>query len=489
MQLRVLCLMLMPLVMQAQTSSTNNAITKLSNYNDSGIQWVTDLSWQEILQKAKSEHKLIFVDCYATWCAPCKAMDKNVYPSVQVGQAMNEKFISVKVQMDRTEKDDNRVKSWYKDAKAIEKQYQINAFPTLLFFSQDGALVHRVTQGLNIEGFLNVVATALDPKKRYSSLLADYQNRQRDTMFLLNLIFAAQAAYDNNTAQLVAKEFIATLTPKSLYNKQNRDIVKRYGNTEKGKEIAGKYIDGLKQNEIFTIDNIVFIRQFTKSSKQRGFRLFYNYPHKINSIMEGIVLDKGAISKTIKGDYAQSAVRGIIFSEEIYKTIFAPAQKNISNVKDPEWEKLTISIRKKYPKIDADRLINESKIPWYRLTKNWPEYSKSLLKQMDYNYKGRSLVGLTLQINDNCWDLFEKSCDSAILSRAIYWMEQVFSQIEKDRDWSTALDTYANLLYKVGRTKEALQNEEKAVKISPDEKDITQAFDRMKKGLPTWPQL
>jgi thiol:disulfide interchange protein len=37
-----------------------------------GIQFVHNLSWQEILQKARAENKYVFVDCYATWCGPCK---------------------------------------------------------------------------------------------------------------------------------------------------------------------------------------------------------------------------------------------------------------------------------------------------------------------------------------------------------------------------------------------------------------------------------
>jgi tetratricopeptide (TPR) repeat protein len=49
------------------------------------------------------------------------------------------------------------------------------------------------------------------------------------------------------------------------------------------------------------------------------------------------------------------------------------------------------------------------------------------------------------------------------------------------------LDTYANLLYKLGRTEEALRYEEKAFALAPNDKDITDNLSKMKKGEPTWP--
>ena len=43
-----------------------------------GIHFEDGVSWQHVQQKAKAEDKYIFVDCYATWCGPCKQMDKKV---------------------------------------------------------------------------------------------------------------------------------------------------------------------------------------------------------------------------------------------------------------------------------------------------------------------------------------------------------------------------------------------------------------------------
>ena len=36
-------------------------------------------NWAGILEKAKKENKIIYLDCYTTWCGPCKWMAKNVF--------------------------------------------------------------------------------------------------------------------------------------------------------------------------------------------------------------------------------------------------------------------------------------------------------------------------------------------------------------------------------------------------------------------------
>ena len=88
-----------------------------------GIHYETDLSWKAIKEKARKEGKYIFVDVGATWCTPCHTMDDNVLSQENVGEYFNSKFINVKVQADKTGKDNDAIKNWYADAENILKTY------------------------------------------------------------------------------------------------------------------------------------------------------------------------------------------------------------------------------------------------------------------------------------------------------------------------------------------------------------------------------
>jgi len=42
------------------------------NTNATGIQFFKG-TFQQALAKAKKENKMIMMDCYTTWCGPCKS--------------------------------------------------------------------------------------------------------------------------------------------------------------------------------------------------------------------------------------------------------------------------------------------------------------------------------------------------------------------------------------------------------------------------------
>ncbi|MDQ0636720.1 thiol:disulfide interchange protein [Pedobacter sp. W3I1] len=53
-------------------------------------------SLTSVLQQAKKENKLIFVDCYFTGCIPCAQMDENVFPNELIKAEMDKNFLMLK---------------------------------------------------------------------------------------------------------------------------------------------------------------------------------------------------------------------------------------------------------------------------------------------------------------------------------------------------------------------------------------------------------
>ena len=53
------------------------------------------LTFDEALAKAKAEKKLVFVDCYTTWCGPCKMMTTKIFPMKEAGEFFNPRFVPI----------------------------------------------------------------------------------------------------------------------------------------------------------------------------------------------------------------------------------------------------------------------------------------------------------------------------------------------------------------------------------------------------------
>src|SRR6187399_318010 len=81
--------------------------------------------WNEVLVKAKTENKFIFLDAYTDWCTWCKVMDKNTFSTDAVSNYLNSKFIPVKMEME----------TGYGITLAMK--YHVNSFPTFLVFDNE----------------------------------------------------------------------------------------------------------------------------------------------------------------------------------------------------------------------------------------------------------------------------------------------------------------------------------------------------------------
>ena len=64
------------------------------------VKWMT---FEEAVEKSKTEKRKIFIDVYTDWCGWCKVMDKNTFNDPEVAKLLNEKFYPVKFNAEQTE--------------------------------------------------------------------------------------------------------------------------------------------------------------------------------------------------------------------------------------------------------------------------------------------------------------------------------------------------------------------------------------------------
>jgi thiol:disulfide interchange protein len=100
-------------------------------------------SWKEAVAQAKQEKKCIFLDAYASWCGPCKTMDKEVYTHSAVIEYFNQRFVAVRVDMEKGE-----------GPELARKFTSIDGYPSLLFFDGAGHLAKTVLGSRTAEEFL-----------------------------------------------------------------------------------------------------------------------------------------------------------------------------------------------------------------------------------------------------------------------------------------------------------------------------------------------
>lgn len=84
------------------------------------------------LKRAEIEGKLVFLDCYTTWCGPCQMMTKQVFTKDKVGELFNQRFVNIKIDMEKGE------------GKELMKKYKIQGFPTLLILDHTGKELYRM---------------------------------------------------------------------------------------------------------------------------------------------------------------------------------------------------------------------------------------------------------------------------------------------------------------------------------------------------------
>jgi len=146
-----------------------------------GIEFV-HVTWQEALEEAKKEKKLLFVDSYAQWCGPCKRMAKNEFVKPEVGEVFNSNFVNLKLDMET------------KNGRTFDSQYPVSAYPTMFFLSGDGKVVKKVKGGKKGEQLIALAKEAIKSYDTSEEFKVKYDDGDRSYETVYNYVEALNKA-------------------------------------------------------------------------------------------------------------------------------------------------------------------------------------------------------------------------------------------------------------------------------------------------------
>jgi len=400
----------------------------------SAIKFENSLTWAQVKQKAKAENKFIFIDAYTTWCGPCKQMSREVFPVKQVGDFFNKHFISVAIQFDVNEKDDEHTKKWRNEAEQIKSLYRIAAYPTYLFLAADGELRHSIVGAIfNPEEFISKASEALDPKSNLQGRKTEFLDGNRSEAFLLSLINSANAARDPQLPEYVNAYLLS------------QDPNKR---TEESFKVAAL--------GTINLDDLAF-------------KLIVDHPESATN----------ALGKHQRAD----VLTPVIFDNEIFPLLRTngKVKKNGAYTagyegeinQNVDWSALKRNLSKKYGELGAF-LYTDARANYFMWTNDWPSFNQNMInytenrKEMSLDYVLKMVGYLTVYTNDQ-----------ASLLGSLAWAKVL--ETEKGNPFNKKM--YSYLLYQAGKHAEAIALMEAYVNMKDVfDQNAVDNIPKMKKG-------
>lgn len=431
------------------------AHTLLIAQNNTSIQWIKAKDFETVMNEAKKLNKIIFIDYYATWCQPCKKMDQQVFADPDVANFINERFISVKVQMDKTNQDDSLVKSWYPEADRMGSDYNISSVPTYLFFSPGGDLIGKFAGYQDSEKFLSIAHDVYDPQKNPFVLFERFRNgilpMKNYRQLAMQLRAVAQPEKANEVARAYKTDFLLKLPKDSLLKKENIGFL-------------AEFADAIDLN-----DGV--------------FKLLYNSPARIDSL-----LGRPGSSKSLT-DFLITT-----------KGINPQISKIVENNDRADFKEVTERFSRQFKKTNIEKLVYEAAFVHFYLKKDWQKTAHWYIEKTQKFGLDTSDAYKTAILNQTVWDVFFLNIENPqMLEVAAGWIRTTLYPLDIDKIISPnvipRIDTYANLLHKLGKTKLAIEWQEKAIELNNHPKWKKPPFDpkmfedvlvKMRNGQETW---
>ncbi|WP_080057860.1 tetratricopeptide repeat protein [Spirosoma aerolatum] len=428
-------------------SITSQGRPLISDEPSGGIRFFKG-SWQQVLAEAKRQNKPVFVDVYTTWCPPCKRMAKEAFPNPKIGSTFNVHFINYQLDAEKGEGID------------VAKLYAVASYPTALYITPDGALIHRAVGYGGINGMLDQVEHVLRIPALKATLVKgdkDFANGRRDPEFLKKY--------------LVMRQSLGRPTS----------------------DVLDVYLTTLSDSARTAPETIAFIANNLQTTDSQAFDfLIRNRPPVLSADpvkrnLATTVLK--AILRTLDNDYKQAVsttdetlLEKIIANSERNTTSANPFMQRTESIKQEAATSYRLRFFKqtrnftRYQSIaesEAQSLMAQSVTELHTADSLASIRLQNMMRFMPDSIKNRlasTLAGKPMNDQMMSWKVAHSLCELADTYRqqgsstaswqiAIPWIERSLVLYRSHE----SLHTYAQLLHKLGRNQEALTYQKQAI--------------------------
>ncbi|MFY7963313.1 MAG: hypothetical protein ACOVO1_00295, partial [Chitinophagaceae bacterium] len=310
-------------------------------------------------------------------------------------------------------------------ATELMKKFNIKILPTFLFFDEEGNPVHKFCNtNFPKSILLEQAKLAFDKDLRYYALIKKFENGNRSPSFFKELFNALKIAKDTTDGYL--SEFI-----------KSRD-------------------------NLFTSENAMILMQ--------------SYSHRV--ALDYLFNNKEIWEKVISKDTLERFYKNSVY-KYVSDCFYFAFNSNVNA------DSLIEVYEKQYPHYGK----NAVSVILFRQWGNANSPKRSRFNYLINTYFDSSLISQSTseELNSYAWSIFlvTEKTDTTILNKGLLWSRR---SLEQDKDNPLYLDTYANLLYKLGRTKEAIEIENQALDMAElsKRKIYEETIYKMKNGRSTW---
>ncbi|MCF0056236.1 thioredoxin family protein [Dyadobacter sp. CY356] len=407
------------------------------------IVFLNNPDWEQAAKKARSEKKLIFIHLESNNCQQCNEVATQGFNETILKEKFEKHYVSIRVNTD-TEM-----------GHRLAEKFEIKGAPVSLFVDADGNILNRFN-GSTSAGFMYAqqadIALGRRGEKKVKDFEKEYNSGSRSSKFL--------------------KEYIAKRKEMQL---PTDDLLEEY--------VGQLPVDSLKNYNV-----IKFIYMQGPSLDSRGYKMIqYTERKLIDSLYKSIPVQEAV---AINNAIIETTFRNAVRNKNI--NLAHDLSRFIQNTYRPDFAKGSLASQRSL--LRYFYAVKDT-VQYIQLAENFLDYTHmrltvDSLKRMDEKemkiQQSRQIPGklshtmrisppsqyFHIELNEHAWHFFEMAKKKGDLENALKWSQQsmlFFDALNKDRQGSMSLgnpaylDTYAQILYKLGRKDEAIEWQTKAV--------------------------